>query len=243
MDSSEQILRSVKSILQLFGPVLIESCIFFRDERFMTEFSTIIDCTVIQRKRPELSHKEALPWFSGKHYMYCLKKQVIVDIVSGKACFISKGHPGSHHDMKILKETVDEVKEMIDNSKILADKGYKGATDIIPNIVIPTDSTTDSELRRRRVRVERYFGRLKGKFDVLANKFPLGDEWFDLVFDTCASILNVELTRHSLKEGDEDKERNILENIKNKEIERREKVKAKNKKYRENKKKLLEESE
>ena len=91
--------------------------------------------------------------------------------------------------------------------------------------------------------VERYFGRLKGKFDVLANKFPLGDEWFDLVFDTCASILNVELTRHSLKEGDEDKERNILQNIKNKEIERREKVKAKNKKYRENKKKLLEESE
>ena len=59
--TSEQILRSVKNVLQLFGNRLIEQQIFFRREIFMNDYACIIDCTVIQRKKPETTYKEALP--------------------------------------------------------------------------------------------------------------------------------------------------------------------------------------
>ena len=134
--------------------------------------------------------------------------------------------------MKILKETADEINEMVGETKILADKGYKGSHELVPGIVIPKSCAHDDELKRRRVRVERYFGRLKCRFSVLSGKFPLSDDLFDLTFDTCAAIMNVELLRHALKDGDENDERNHLENLNIAEAERRERVKQKNDKYR-----------
>lgn len=237
--TSEQILRSVKNVLETFGKCIIEDQIYFRNETFMDQYSCIVDCTIVQRKKPETTYKEALPWYSGKHGTYCFKKEVIVDIESGRCCYVSKGHPGSHHDMKILKETADEINKMVEDTKILADKGYKGSSEIVPGIVIPSSSDRDDKLRKRRVRVERYFGRLKCKFSVLSGKFPLSDDMFDITFDTCAAILNVELLRHSLKEGDENDEQNHLENLQIAEAQRRERVKQKNDKYRRKMKRII----
>ena len=141
--------------------------------------------------------------------------------------------------MKILRETADDVKEMIQETKLLADQGYKGSDEVVPGIVVTNKSVEHQELRRRKVRIERFFGRLKCKFAILSGKFPLNDDFFDLVFDTCSSILNVELMRKPLKSGEEEIEQNHLKNFIVAENHRRQKVKAKNDKYRENQKKMI----
>ena len=141
--------------------------------------------------------------------------------------------------MRILKETADAINEMLDNTKMLADKGYKGGNEDVPGLVVVNDSVSHLELRRRRVRIERFFGRMKNRFSVISNKFPLSEDWFNYVFDVCASIINVELTYHPLKEGDEDNERNFIQNLEIEEAKRRMKVKEKNDKYRAKKRQVL----
>ena len=55
----------------------------------------VIDCTVVQVKRPGVSFEEAKLWFSGKHHIYCVKKEVVVNSRTGTAAFVSTWRPGS----------------------------------------------------------------------------------------------------------------------------------------------------
>lgn len=235
--TTEQVLRSVKRVIDLLKQPLLDQLIIFNDEEFNEDFGAIIDCTVIRRFRPLTTFSEAKLWYSGKSNMYCFKKEVVVNVNSGSACYISNYRPGSVHDMVILKETADDIKDILGSKKLLADKGYVGGNGHIDNLVIPTDEASHNEIKKRRVLIERYFGRLKLRFDVLNSIFPLSEESFDDVFNICCCILNIELKEMPLNESDENNNNIFLDNILIEQEERKEKKRQANKKSREAKKK------
>lgn len=68
-------------------------------------------------------------WFSGKHYCYCLKSQVITDMKCA-AIMVNSGYYGSKHDIAVFRETIEEWRNIAKlhpktPAKILADKGYQ----------------------------------------------------------------------------------------------------------------------
>ena len=133
----------------------------------------VVDCTVIQIKRPKEPFEDAKVYFSGKHFIYCLKKEVFVNIRSGTAALVSKGFPGSAHDMHVLSSHHQEVRDMIGDIKVLADLGYTGGERYVPGMVVCSPS--DLVLKRRSVIVEQFFGRLKGVWRAFSGKWLIDE--------------------------------------------------------------------
>ena len=50
----------------------------------------IVDNTPCQVEKPDLHFDDAFAHFSGKHSLYCLKKEVCLNICSGTAAIVSK---------------------------------------------------------------------------------------------------------------------------------------------------------
>lgn len=185
---------------------------------------------------------EAKKFYSGKSCCYCIKKEVVVNSSTGTAFYLSSGRPGSVHDMVILKDTCSDIKEIIGERSLLADKGYVGGSGYINTLRIPSDSEDDAELKKNRSLIERYFGRLKLRFDILSGVFPLSDDYFDDVFDICCGLLNIELGTMPLTENDGNINSILMENIRVEYELKRKKKRESNKKSRDNKKKRFEEA-
>ena len=96
-------IRLLKNIAVRFLPVLKAGLVRFFDERVpdVPGCSMIIDCTVCQIKKPALHFDDAFAHFSGKHGLYCLKKEVCLNIRSGTAAIVSKSFPGSVTDIQV----------------------------------------------------------------------------------------------------------------------------------------------
>ena len=145
---------------------------------------------------------------------------------SGKAFYISQAFPGSVHDMHILSKSCDEIDDIINGTGLLADKGYVGGDKYIQSLHIPSDADRDRPLRVRRVLVEQYFGRLKKRFSVISERFPLRDDMVDLVFDLCCALVNIDLEKHPLKRDDEEVNKILIENDRVDALNRRDKHRA-----------------
>ena len=65
--------RIASAYADRFRSVFIARQDFLGNEPDLANF--VIDCTVVQVKRPCLPFDEAKNWFSGKHYIYCLKRR------------------------------------------------------------------------------------------------------------------------------------------------------------------------
>ena len=115
----------------------------------------MVDCTACQIRRPKEPFDDAKAYFSGKHYIYCLKMEVFVNIRSGTAVFISRAYPGAAHDMAILSSHPRQVRDLIGDRKVLADLGYTGGQRYVPGMVVCMPD--DHLLKRRRVIVEQFF--------------------------------------------------------------------------------------
>ena len=203
LKTCEQITRIFEKTLEKFTPVLVGQFIEFENDLFEeTEYSCIIDCTIIKRAHPVMRYTEAMKFYSGKSSCYCFKKQCIININSGKCCLVSPAYPGSIHDMKILKETAEEVNDMLGETSILADLGYVGMEKYVPNSLVPSGDEEELALKKKRSFIERYFGRLKTRFNILCVNFPLDDKWVDLAFDCCCALLNIELDYQPLNRKD-----------------------------------------
>lgn len=235
--TTEQVLRSVKRVIELIKEPLLNELIVFKNEEFEEDYAAIIDCTVIRRFRPLKTFAESKIWYSGKSNTYCFKKEVIVNALSGTACYISNYRPGSVHDMVILRETSDDINDMLGDKKLLSDKGYVGGSGYVRNLVIPSDCPSDTQIKKQRSLVERFFGRLKLRFNVLNSVFPLSEELFDDVFNICCCLLNLELSEMPLNEKDEEINEVFNNNLLIEHQERKEKKRKANKKSREGKKK------
>ena len=160
----------------------------------------IVDCTACQIKRPKQPFEEAKVFFSGKHYIYALKKEVCVNVRSGTAALVSKASPGSVHDITILREHAQAVNNTLGGRALLADLGYRGAQRDVTTIVICDGE--DEQLRSKRVLVECFFGRLKMLWSVFSSKWTLGDEFFDTFFDIGCALTNLDVLHRPLRQND-----------------------------------------
>jgi hypothetical protein len=96
-------------------------------------YGLVVRATVQKRGRPAASFEEAWRYFSGKHWIYCLKSQVVTNR-QRLALHVVAGVSGSVHDLALFRSTVTELEELVaskrnEPTKILADKGYIGFTD------------------------------------------------------------------------------------------------------------------
>ena len=161
----------------------------------------IVDCTVCQIKRPKRPFEEAKVFFSGKHFIYALKKEVCVNVRSGTAALVSKAYPGSVHDITILRDHAQTINNVLGGRAILADLGYCGAQRDVPTIVICDGE--DEQLRSKRVLVECFFGRLKMLWSVFSSKWTLGEEFFDTFFDIGCALTNLDVLHRPLRLNDQ----------------------------------------
>lgn len=208
--NNDNIQKAINQNALLFYDALTKSHISFNKEILegSNGVSCIIDCTVVQCGRPKGDFQSSKQFYSGKYKMYCLKKQVVVNVNTGTACYVSKSSPGSEHDMLLLKRTAQDLNNMIGDTKLIADKGYKGIQRFVPNGYVAENENE----RKKRVMVERFFGRLKTNYSLMINKFRLNHSIFDTMFDICCAIANIDIMIHPL-DAEEINYRNYLNNI------------------------------
>ena len=162
---------------------------------------------------PGLPFNQKDEFYSGKHKRHCLKKEVIVNVRSGTAAMISQEHPGSVPDVEILKRHAENVNRMIGPTRVLADKGYRGVTQV-PNLHVVTDE--NGAEKRARVIVEQFFGRLKSSCAVFARPWELSWRRFSDLFDIGCALTNILLDIHPLNIDDWDFKDGIFRKWKNK---------------------------
>ena len=175
----------------------------------------VVDCTVCQIRRPKQSFIEAKVFFSGKHYIDAMKKEVCVNIRFGTAAFVSAGYPGSMSDIEILKRESNEINALLGGKTILADLGYVGGEMNVHGLVVCRRD--NPQLRARRVLVECFFGRLKGLFSLFSSLFCLDEKFFDIFFDTACALTNLHIVDNPLQDVDRDfnkgDKRRIIQNL------------------------------
>ena len=198
----QQVQERAKAIARLFYPHLVGGAVRFFNESVedAPDAALIVDCTVCQINRPKRPFDEAKIFFSGKHFIYALKKEVCVNVRSGTAAVISKAYPGSVHDLKILRDHAHAINDMLGGKILLADLGYQGARHDVPTIV-PCDDSLE-QLRTRRVLVECFFGRLKKMWTVFSTRWKLGEEVFDTFFDIACALTNLDILHRPLRQSE-----------------------------------------
>ena len=140
--------------------------------------------------------------------MYALKKEVFVNAQSGTAALISKAHPGSVHDLTILRTHSAAVNNLLGGRSVLADLGYRGAQRDVPTLIV-CDGEQEA-LRAKRVLVESFFGRMKVLWSVFSTKWRLGEESFDVFFNIGCALTNLDILRRPLRETDMEFNQGVL---------------------------------
>ena len=196
----EHILENAKTFARLFHGNIVGAVRFYNEvDPDALDAAMIVDCTVCKIRRPKRPFDEAKVFFSGKHFIYALKKEVCVNVRSGTAALISRAYPGSVHDITILREHAAEVNRMLGGRSLLADLGYRGIQRDIPTAVVCDQG---QRLRAKRVLVECYFGRLKLLWSVFTTTWKLDQESFDLFFDLACAFTNLDILHRPLRESD-----------------------------------------
>ena len=173
----------------------------------------IVDATVQEINRPYYDFEEAAPFFSGKHYIYCMKSQVIINL-KGLAVDVITSIPGSEHDKSIFDKNIHFFKQnFTSNFKILADKGYQ---DDSSNLLVtpvkgnfytlkPEQLKYNEDLGKIRILIENYFGRLKSKFNIMKEKYRGSHSNYKDFFILCCALINFDiLNEHPLRQIDYD---------------------------------------
>jgi hypothetical protein len=151
-------------------------------------------------------------YFSGKHQMYCLTAQIVTRR-DGIAVQVIPGVPGAMHDMKLFRQTTEELERLIAAHPVepvhfFAYKGYFGDTGL-PNIIFHTEVrvpkqsflTIDAQkhnhrLAKQRTVVEKFFGRLQNKCQIIVRRWHLSDAHHGTIFRICRAITNLDIRVH-----------------------------------------------
>ena len=185
------------------------------DQRF-PDCGYVVDATVQEINKPGINFEEAKQYFSGKHYLYCLKSQVTVNI-KGLAVHIVTGIKGATHDKKVFDDSLKELKEIINKhpdapGKIIADKGYQETgSDILVTpfkgnsaLLTREQLVFNQKLGEVRIIVENFFGRLKSRYEIMSSKYRGCHELYSNIFILCCALVNFEQIAidHPLRESD-----------------------------------------
>ena len=130
---------------------------------------------------------------------------------------ISKEHPGSVTDLEVLRRHAEEVNQMLGETHMLADKGYRGNTRV-PNCVVV--SATREVEKRQRLIVERFFGRLKSTFMVFSRCWELSGGCFSTFFNIACALTNLSIMVSPLNQDDWDFNKKLLKKWKRVAIQR-----------------------
>ncbi|ELP92832.1 hypothetical protein EIN_506730 [Entamoeba invadens IP1] len=183
-----------------------DSFIIFNNENFQgTNVSAIVDCTITPTNAPSGSFSSKMSFYSGKYKRYCIIIEVVVNSVTGTACFVSEGEPGASHDMRLLKKTSDDINSMLNGTKLIGDKGFKGIQSLIPNGFVPTESP----LLENRCLVDPYFGRLKTVYAFAREKYNKDTVIYDDLITLCCCFCNVDIGINPLINVDQTNYKNI----------------------------------
>ena len=146
-----EIHRVAKSACEMYRERLNGLFVVWRNEwrSDTNNVGFVIDCTVVQIRRPGVGFDEAKLWFSGKHHIYCVKKEVVVNSRTGTAAFVSTGRPGSVHDVTVMRGDSEAINRLVGRSTLLGDKGYRGGESSVPFLFVVEDDT------RRELRIQR----------------------------------------------------------------------------------------
>ena len=225
------VLVPVKNIARVFAPILTAGMVRFFNEvdPDVPQPALVVDCTVCQIRKPALDFDDAKRYFSGKHHLYCLKKEVCVNIRSGTAALVAKSFPGSVPDITILRSHAGEVNAMLQGRSMLADLGYRGAEHDVPTIIVCDQD--QAENRAKRVLVECFFGRLKRLWSVFSTTWVLSENEFDLFFDLACGFTNIDVLHRPLREVDRDFNDGVLNIILNEQEVDEERRRAANEAY------------
>ena len=198
----EYIHKMARRIAKTYRVNLVQPLVRFLNEEHpdVPEAALVVDCTVCQIRRPKQPFEDAKVFFSGKHFIYAVKKEVFVNIRSGTAALVSRTYPGAVHDITILRSHADEVRELLGGRGVLADLGYVGAERDVPGLIVCGHDM--QELRARRVVVECYFGRLKGMWDIFSSKWTLDEKYFDRFFEIGCALTNIHILNNPLVADD-----------------------------------------
>lgn len=218
------------------------------DQHF-PECDYVVDATVQEICKPSLSFDIAKKYFSGKHYMYCLKSQVIVTL-KGVAVSIVTGIEGATHDKRIFDSSLGkEIATLFqyhpnETHKILADKGYQ---DPNSDILVTPHKGNSAELTKEqlaynqrlgeiRIIVENFFGRLKARYEIMSSIYRGNHDNYADLFTICCGLVNFEqiICNHPLREDDRKYYLKLQASIRGKNLKEIEKAKEKRKKQARN---------
>ena len=213
------ILRDLHEVAKSFLDPLTRNTIWFRHERAdgLPLVSCVVDCTVVEINGPDLPFMQKDEYFSGKHKRHCLKKEVIVNVRSGTAAMVSAEYPGSVADIEVLRRHAADVNRMVGHTTMLADKGYRGDTNV-PNCHVVNDAV-EAEVVQRLV-VERFFGRLKSLFMVFSRRWEFTGKYFSTYFNIACALTNLSILVSPLNQDDWEFNNNLLAKWEREEAER-----------------------
>jgi hypothetical protein len=174
------------------------------------ECGLVVDATVQKRGRPVGAFQEAKKYFSGKHWIYCLKSQVVTNR-EGLAMHVVAGEPGATHDLTLFRKHEEDLALLVrsrcgarEPTRILADKGYIGFQGETLQLVTPHKQPRQGNLTKEqrnhnthvaksRVVVENFFGRLSVKFHIMVRRWGLDDDFYPVVFEICCALVNFDI--------------------------------------------------
>lgn len=174
----------------------------------------VMDVTIQKIWKPLGTFQERKQYYSGKHKLYGIKTLTLHQRMGLMvACW--SGVPGAVHDSVIANENHASIKELIvtdsmieDEVQIFADKGFIGCETKLP-VVIPYKKKPNKELTQKqgeynkslsihRVICERWYGRLKSLFRIIASEYHNDRDEYEVFFRLCAALTNYHITQHPL---------------------------------------------
>ena len=205
---------SIQNILndsaRKFRDKLVEQYVYFENVNLgNTNITSVVDCTVVPICRPHTTFMDSKIYYSGKHKQYAMKKEVIVNVVSGTASYVSPSFPGSINDITVLQNTSKDIIKLLNGTDIIGDKGYRSMNKYVPTGKVASDVIE----RKHRPIIERFFGRLKNLFVLFCNRFKLHESLFDVYFDIAVALTNIDIHSRPLNEEDAKVFHNIEQNI------------------------------
>ena len=96
----------------------------------------VVDCTVCQISLPKAVPRSLSVFFSGKHFVCGLKKEVCVNVRMGTAALVSKARPSSVHDIVILRNHAASINGLLRGRTIPADLSCRGANGDVSTLVV-----------------------------------------------------------------------------------------------------------
>lgn len=174
----------------------------------------VMDVTIQKIWKPLGTFQERKQFYSGKHKLYGIKTLTLHQR-TGLMVACWSGVPGAVHDSVIATDNHADIKKMIESDgmveeevQIFADKGFIGCETKLP-VVIPYKKKPNKELTQKqgeynkalsshRVICERWYGRLKSLFRIIASEYHNDRDEYEVFFRLCAALTNYHIIQHPL---------------------------------------------